>query len=418
VSGKQTSKADTHGAVRGSGVPLAAAFGPTSAQAAAMHATFATSLLPSMQKLATLQAPANIVTLQTYDAVSRMAGVYRMPARVELLHGITPTLTAARMLQASGIFSQLENILAAFAPQRATLEAIATAQFAQHNVFRDQMLQILSAQDSICRLVGSAVYSKALTGLFGTVERYGQVQAQLGALTIRPNSAHLLRGNTTLSGRLYDSYLDSLPMRPIARRATVARQAGDTQTGLLITESLTAPDLRADEREELAEYLTSTVLEPWQTGPSDARIDLFGVLASLDPSLPDWLKAAWEDIVRDGPKAASKIANCAVECIDRALRVAAPPADVVAWLGTIPPGQGYLDKGKPTRHAKIMFVMRNRADRDARLAVAQVDALVALVQEIVSNLQSVKHGQAPSIATMRSWLLAVESALAQLFLHV
>lgn len=73
--------------------------------------------------------------------------------------------------------------------------------------------------------------------------------------------------------------------------------------------------------------------------------------------------------------------------------------------------------GKPTRRAKIMFVMRDRANRDAKLAVAQVDALISLVQEIVNNLQSVKHSEAPSIVIMRSWVLAAEGALAQLFLH-
>ena len=159
------------------------------------------------------------------------------------------------------------------------------------------------------------------------------------------------------------------------------------------------------------------MLQPWQTGPTDARTDLFGVLASLDSALPDWLKAAWDDIVRDGPKAASKIANCIMECIDRALRIAAPPADVVAWLSTIPSKQGYLVDGEPTRPAKIMFVMRNRTARDAKLAAAQVDALVILVQEVTNNLQSVKHGEVPSIATMRNWVLAAEGALAQLFLH-
>src|SRR5258707_13741285 len=114
----------------------------------------------------------------------------------------------------------------------------------------------------------------------------------MATLTIRPDSAPLLRGHTPQSGRRYDDYLAGLPARPIARRAAVARQAGDTQTGLLIAESLTAPGLQADDREELAEKLTRTVLEPWQTGPFAARADLFGALAGLDPDLPDWLKAA------------------------------------------------------------------------------------------------------------------------------
>jgi len=81
--------------------------------------------------------------------------------------------------------------------------------------------------------------------------------------------------------------------------------------------------------------LTVTVLEPWQSGPANARSDLFDVLASMDPGLSDWLKAAWDDIARDGPKAASKIANCVVECIDRVLRLAAPPHDVAMWLATV-----------------------------------------------------------------------------------
>lgn len=399
-------------------VTPAAAFDPTSAQAAIMQAAFATSVLPSMKNLAAAHFPVNIATLHTFDAVSRLADVYRMPIMAQRIESITPKLNAISVLQASGIMSQLDSIVAAFAPQRVALNAIAAAQLGQPNVLRGQMLQILSAQSSISRLVAGTSHSTALARLFDSVSRYGQVQAKLAALTIRPDRTFLLRGNTTQSGRLYDNYLASLPTRPIARRAAVARQAGDTQTGLLIAESVTAPDLRTDDREELAEHLTLTVLEPWQTGPSDARTDLFGVLASLDPGLPDWLKAAWDDIVRDGPKAASKIANCTVECIDRALRVAAPPTDVLTWLTTIPPKQGYLNDGKPTRRAKIMFVMRNRADRDARLAVAQVEALVSLVQEIVNNLQSVKHGEAPSIAIMRSWVLAAEGALAQLFLHI
>jgi hypothetical protein len=64
-----------------------------------------------------------------------------------------------------------------------------------------------------------------------------------------------------------------------------------------------------------------------------------------------------------------------------------------------------------------MFIMRGRASRDTRLAVAQVEALISLVQEVMGSLQSVKHGKAPNIATMRSWVLAAEGALAQLFVN-
>lgn len=273
--------------------------------------------------------------------MSQLFDVYRTPSMIKLIEGITPKLTGIDLLKTSGMASQLERMIATLAPQRAALDALATAQLAQYNPLRDQMLQLVSAQESVGRLFAGINYSTALAGLLETVGRYGQVQSHLASVTIRPEFLHVLRGHTTRSGRYYNSYLDGLPTRPIARRATVARQAGDAQTGLLIAESLTAPDLDEDNREELAERLATTVLEPWQTGPADARTDLFDALAGMDPGLPDWLKAAWDDIARDGPKAASKIANCTVECIDHALRLAAPPADVARWISTIPPKQGY-----------------------------------------------------------------------------
>ncbi len=67
-----------------------------------------------------------------------------------------------------------------------------------------------------------------------------------------------------------------------------------------------------------------------------------------------------------------------------------------------------------------MFVMRQRSTRDARLADAQVEALVTLVTlvlDVMDNLQSVKHSDAPSMAVMRGMVQATEGALSQLLLH-
>jgi hypothetical protein len=330
---------------------------------------------------------------------------------------ILPNSISLSIVQASGIMSQLEKIQATFVPQLVGLNNMYSAEMGLSEVFRKQIEQLVSAQNSINQLINTANISTSAIKLFESVERYGQTNAHLAAATIQSGQTPLLRGNTAYASRLYNSYLESLPARPIARRAAVAQYAGDTQTGLLIAESLTTPSTDTGAQEILAEQLNSTVLEPWQSGPAEARIDLFEVLAELDPGLPDWLKAAWDDIVRDGPKAASKIANCTVECIDRALRVAAPLNDVSDWLLTIPNRPEYRANGKPTRRAKVMYVMRDRADRDAKLAATQVDTLAGLVQEVVQNLQSVKHGEAPSMATMRSWVLAAEGALSQLFLR-
>lgn len=61
--------------------------------------------------------------------------------------------------------------------------------------------------------------------------------------------------------------------------------------------------------------------------------------------------------------------------------------------------------------------MRNRSDRDARLAVTQVEAFATLVQDVAGALQSVKHSEAPAMAVMRAWVLAAEGSLSQLLLH-
>ena len=319
-------------------------------------------------------------------------------------------------------FGNLQSILAApqnqimldFALLRSNVELFAGLTGA----IRIQEMQITSACESISRLLAKTAYSASFSGLFDAVNRYGQAQMSIAAIADRPEIPALLRGGSLRSSRLYDSYLDGLPARPAERRIAVAERAGNVQAGLIIAESLTAPNVPEVARLQLARNFEESVLEPWQSGPSDVRVELFASLSTLEPDLPDWLKAAWDDVVRDGPKAASKVANCTVECIDRALRAAAPEPEVVEWLGARVSQNGMLSNGRPTRRAKVMFVMRSRSVRDGKLASAQVEALVGLIQEVVNDMQSVKHGDAPSIATMRSWLLAAEAALAQLFLHL
>ncbi len=309
-------------------------------------------------------------------------------------------------------------MLNTLAPSLATTKSLEAFREFQLPAIAEQLGQIVSAQVSLTGFGDSVAKSAASTELLDTVGRYGFVQDQLAGVLTRNGDADLLRGFTAAAGRRYNRYIDSLPERPIRRRATVARQAGDAQSGLLIAESLTGPTLDLDDQVALAEKFADEVLEPWQSGPAAARSDLFEALSMIESGLADWLKAAWEDIARDGPKAASKIANCTVECIDRALRAAAPNDRVLAWLAGLTPKPAYFDeKGRPTRHAKVLYVMRTRSQRDAALADDQIKSLITLVQNTVNDLQSVKHGAAPSITVMRSWVLTAESALSQLFVQ-
>jgi len=244
--------------------------------------------------------------------------------------------------------------------------------------------------------------SAATAALMAGITKPGSSKLLLGSAGTsdfrRTSPTALLAPSQPVAGRPYDAYLDGLPTRSITRRPAVARDRSDTQTGLLIARS-------------------PTLVEAWQTGPVDARDDLFKALAELDPSLLGWLKAAWEDIVRNGPKAASKIAHCTIECIDRTLRIIAPTNDVTEWIAIVGAQPGWMERNRPTRRARVMFVMRHRSNQDARLATSQVECLATLVQVVAGNLQSVKHGEAPTMAVMRNWVHAAEGALSQLLLY-
>ena len=391
---------------------------PSSTLRSIIDAATALSEAPSLQTLALASIQPNVAMMHTAGLAAKVGAQYDVPVIARLVAELAQQPSGIDIMKAAGIASSLDAALATFRPQRVIFDAINAAGLNRPNAtFAAQAAQILSSQESISRLVANAGGGATTAGLFATMSRYGQVQAHLGSLAADPDIATLLRGSTRVAGRRYDAYLSGLPPRPTARRAAVACFGGDTQTGLLIAESLTASGLDDDDRDELADQLTVVTLEAWQTGPANAREDLFEALAELDPSLPDWLKAAWDDIVRDGPKAASKIANCTIECIDRALRIVAPVDDVTAWIVLVGVKPGWMDKNRPTRRARVMFAMRHRSNRDARLAVSQVEALATLVQDVAGNLQSVKHGDAPAMAVMRSWVQAAEGALSQLLLH-
>lgn len=362
-------------------------------------------ILSSTQSIAVLRTscpalPGGLASAIGTSSFKSMAGLDRHPS-----------LTA---LGAAGIKGQLASAIGAFAIQRRSFDALMVGASSRHGLFAAQIGQNTSSQDAISRVVlGASVVEP--DSLFSSLSRYAEVQASLGSF-IAADHTTLLRGLTRVSSRRYDSYLNGLPATPNATRSAVARFGGDVQSGMIIAESLTAADLSSTDRNELAEQYTVEVLEPWQTGPTRAREDLFAQLAMLAPDLPDWLKAAWDDIERDGPKAASKIANCTVECIDRTLRVVADVDSVMAWVASVGAKPGWIDKGRPTRRAKIMFAMRDRSKRDASLADAQVEALITLVQNVVSDLQSVKHNEAPGVAAMRAMVQAAEAALSQLLM--
>lgn len=388
--------------------------GPAFAQGTGVDRVFAKSIMSEFPKSSIAGFAAASISSQVLESQARIADSFRSAIADSIGRSAISSVFADSI--STSIFG-LDRYLEDF-KSSAMLAFASSLKSPLDGMFRSQFLQITSALESVNRFALNEIYLVISSGLRDTLIRYGQTQANFAEVAFRAEMPPLLRGASLGPGNMYDAYLDSLPARPITRRAAVAQHAGSVQAGLVIAEGLTAPGLRVTERDTLAGSLEDGVLEPWLSGPSDARIELFTVLEALESDLPDWLRGAWDDIVRDGPKAASKVANCAVECIDRALRAASPNPELLSWLQGRSVAGELLHDGAPTRRARVMFIMRDRSARDTRLAAAQVEALVSLIQNVVADMQSVKHGEAPTIAVMRCWLLAAEAALSQLFLQV
>lgn len=283
----------------------------------------------------------------TFASVRPTSSISDMIAKMGLLDGPNKALAVqlSQLLGNRDALTRVAATAATYSVRSAMTDAFASGGLSARNALvAGQAAQIISAQDSITRLAATTNISASMAGLLDSISRYSQVQADLSRFAVDIEAPVMLRGYTALAGRRYDSYLDSLPARPIARRAAVARFGGNAQTGLLVAEALTS-DVDDDEREDLTERFAAVSLEAWQRGPADVREDLFTALDELGPDdLAGWLKSAWEDIDRNGYKAASKIANATVECIDRTLRVLSPVDDVLAWM-TDQPGSktGWLD---------------------------------------------------------------------------
>jgi hypothetical protein len=374
---------------------------PTAAQLSMLQTAFGTSQFPLIKAISAAQIAHDSTLQQTCDAINRLVALQPMPSVTRLTEILGQQLSTASIMQTVGVKSQLA--------------AIAAAGFPQQMRFAEQIGQIVSAQNSVGRIALGANHTAAQTELLATISRYGQVQNHLGAF-MRPDTGAVLRGVTTDAGRRYDAYLDGLPARPTTRRATVARRAGDTQTGLLVAESLTAPDLADDDLAELADNLIAVVLEPWETGPASVRAELFAVLDDIDPLLVDLLKGAWDDVSRNGPAAASKVAHCSMELIDRSLRAVVSDDEVLAWLASERKRDGMLtDRVRPTRSARVTFLLQHRSKRDRKLTGSQIAALAVLVNDTTSALQPVKHSGPVSIAVARNYLLTTESVLMMLF---
>lgn len=157
------------------------------------------------------------------------------------------------------------------------------------------------------------------------------------------------------------------------------------------------------------------LVDGWQRARESTYRDLYDVLGKLDASVPDLLQGAWMEVHRDGPARISKLANCVVEALDRALRAGAPDHEVQAWaLGTDQPVKNLQANGRWTRAARIRYLLRY-SGYSPKLAEQQAIALCASQAEVNQRLQAAKHASVGDVEATKVHLVTAEAILSQLF---
>jgi hypothetical protein len=276
-------------------------------------------------------------------------------------------------------------------------------------------VQLLDSQRA-ARFVAAGAALTSTPGLAEAIGSYALAQDVVRSL-LRDHGRQVLRGLSATAAFPLNRYLTSLPDRPLARRAVLAEGASVSVAGLVTVEALTRDDLD-DERRELAASDASSITVAWQAGPGLLRARLFEAMDALLPGSSDFVKAAWDDAVRDGPAASSKAAHCLVEALDRVLRELAPEAELDAFIADHPHPQraGYLDdRSRPTRRARLAFALRRRSTPDRNLVLSTETSAAALLKELNTSLQSAKHGPAAvTNVTTQLYVMTVEALLAQI----
>jgi hypothetical protein len=196
------------------------------------------------------------------------------------------------------------------------------------------------------------------------------------------------------------------------------RFAGASGHGAL---SLLAADTKDDSVDDLtadlATVVDAEVVETWTDGHVRWQEDLLGVAGDLDPQVPELLRGAWDDVHRQGPAAISKICNCLVEALDRALRAAAPDDEVRSWFEAAKRPASEWDAGRrrPTRALRIRYVVHVRQIDGGDVIEAQAEALIVMNRALMGDAQSAKHTSTATMARVRSLLVAAEALLSMLF---
>jgi hypothetical protein len=365
------------------------------------------ALLGFQRQLASMDLFKNLATADAFKnvvgefGISQRVKVLDMPGvdrlvrdQIKLADLVTPSVLRSAELTSTARISELVAHATAVSSWRSTL-------------LTEQLMRDLVGRPRIAGLFDKPV----LDDLLGV--GHSAVILSRWAADLAPGR-DILRGLTAVPLKSYQRYIDALPPEPHATQMRLSLVSGRGVNGLMGTELLTG-DVDAEDEDAAAALVDIEVIEPWAAGPASARSELLVVLADLDATVPELLNGAWDDVVRQGPAALVKIANCAVEALDRSLRAVAPDDDVRQWIATDKKPADFIDdNGRPTRAARLHFALRCRAS-DRMLVESQASALAVIHRELLGRLQASKHASAGNVAAVRAHLLSAEALLHQLF---
>lgn len=168
--------------------------------------------------------------------------------------------------------------------------------------------------------------------------------------------------------------------------------------------------------ETVIETVEVEVLQPWQEARAASSDELYARLDDLDPGLAPLLKEGWHALASPGPAWVTTACNAPLEALQRALRTAAPDAEVRIWAHDA----GFHEKdiesgGRLTRTARVRYVMRGRRG-ERKLVEAEIEAVSKSVDQLVGRLNAGKHASEGDLQGMRMLLLSTEAILTGLLI--
>jgi hypothetical protein len=323
----------------------------------------------------------------------------------------------------SSLFHQLRTLDQVMPVQYKGSEMVRAARLAQialpNSAFSGWRESLATAQ-SISKIVGAAnSHFKSLDRLLLTdLSRVNGIAAALSEIASRQSTLNVRHSMiSTPSSHQLRQYLDSFASPPSTQQLSVGAQASYVVAGLVGAELTTLKLRDSTALEGAARKVEIEVVEPWQSGYCELRTEMVDYLTNLDPTISDLLSGAWEEGRSMGSAANVKIATCAVEALQRALRALAPDEEVAAWrTGKERPTSDLDPAGRPTYATRARYVLRENSELHG-LVVEQIEAVIGIVPKLRRALEAGKHASIGTAPAMFAHLLSAEAVLIQLTIH-